>query len=145
MLNNLSKMAQLAIDKVKIWLIKDRQAWCTAVHGVTKSRTQLSNNNNSALPSSRLPLSLLSPPSPLAHAKPTYPALTCHLSHYPKKTPVTFPFPSVTVLTCLLYIILPKLLLSFCLNSKSGYRYFNHMNSIILYTSFSFSFFHSNF
>ena len=24
-------------------IVKDREAWCTAVHGVTKSRTQLSN------------------------------------------------------------------------------------------------------
>ena len=24
-------------------IVKDRKAWCAAVHGVTKSRTQLSN------------------------------------------------------------------------------------------------------
>ena len=31
---NLSKLQKI---------VKDREAWCTAVHGVTKSRTQLSN------------------------------------------------------------------------------------------------------
>ena len=31
----------------KFWeTVKDREAWCVAVHGVTKSRTWLLNNNN---------------------------------------------------------------------------------------------------
>ena len=28
----------------KLWgIVKDREAWCAAVHGITKSQTQLSN------------------------------------------------------------------------------------------------------
>ena len=34
---NLSKLQEM---------VKDREAWCVAVHGVTKSRTQLRNKNN---------------------------------------------------------------------------------------------------
>ena len=32
----------------KLWeIVKDREVWCAAVHGVTKSRTQLSNRTDS--------------------------------------------------------------------------------------------------
>ena len=30
-------------------MVKDREAWCAAAHGVTKSRTQQNNNNEAFL------------------------------------------------------------------------------------------------
>ena len=36
------------ITLCKLWeIVKDREVWCAAVHGVTKSRTQLSNRTDS--------------------------------------------------------------------------------------------------
>ena len=37
----------------KLWeIVKDREAWCVAVHAVTKSRTRLKQLNNSEIRSS---------------------------------------------------------------------------------------------
>ena len=30
-------------------IVKDREAWCAAVHGVTKTWTRLSNSNNNGI------------------------------------------------------------------------------------------------
>ena len=36
-------MDSMDVNRSKLWeIVKDREAWCAAVHGVTKSQTQLS-------------------------------------------------------------------------------------------------------
>ena len=37
----------MVMNLSKLWeMVKDREAWDAAVHGVTKSQTQFNNNNN---------------------------------------------------------------------------------------------------
>ena len=41
-LGSMTNSMDMSLSKLQE-IVKDREAWCAAIHGVTKSRTQLSN------------------------------------------------------------------------------------------------------
>ena len=43
-LDSIINTMEMSLSKLRE-IVKDREAWCAVVHGVTKSRTRLSENN----------------------------------------------------------------------------------------------------
>ena len=48
MVNGMINTMDMSLSKLEE-MLKDREAWCAAVHGVAKSQTQLNNNKCSLL------------------------------------------------------------------------------------------------
>ena len=44
-LNGITDSIEMSLSKFQE-IVKDREVWCAAIHGVTKSWTQLNNNDN---------------------------------------------------------------------------------------------------
>ena len=44
-LRGITKSMDMSLSKLQ-QIVKDREAWCVAVHGVTKSQTRLNNSSN---------------------------------------------------------------------------------------------------
>ena len=64
-MDGITNSMDMSLSKLQV-IVKDREAWCATVHGVTKSQTRPSDNN-SALLSYLMPL-LTSPSSFYRHS-----------------------------------------------------------------------------
>ena len=43
-LDGITDLMEMSLDELSAWeFVMDREAWCAVIHGVTKSRTRLSN------------------------------------------------------------------------------------------------------